>query len=65
MKRINSHIKNSDFCGIDISVLKGLIKEEFQKKPKLIKPNLHALGLGRKYAQENLTSKFGLQLKEH
>ena len=48
---------------IDISVLKGLIKEEFQKKPKLIKPNLHALGLGRKYAQENLTSKFGLQLK--
>jgi len=48
---------------IDISILKGLIKEEFQKKPKLIKPNLHALGLGRKYAQENLTSKFGLQLK--
>ena len=48
---------------IDISVLKGLIKEEFQKKPKLIKPNLHALSLGRKYAQENLTSKFGLQLK--
>ncbi len=48
---------------IDISVLKGLIKEEFQKKPKLIKPNLHALGLGRKYAQENLTSNFNLQLK--
>ena len=48
---------------IDISVLKGLIKEEFQKKPKLIEPNLHALGLGRKYAQENLSSDFGLQLK--
>ena len=48
---------------IDILVLKGLIKEEFQKKPKLIEPNLHALGLGRKYAQENLTSNFNLQLK--
>ena len=48
---------------IDISVLKGLIKEEFQKKPKLIEPNLHALGLGRKYAQENLSSDFDLQLK--
>ena len=48
---------------IDISVLKGLRKEEFQKNPKLIEPNLHALGLGRKYAQENLSSDFGLQLK--
>ena len=48
---------------IDISVLKALIKEEFQKKPKLIEPNLHALGLGRKYAQENLSSGFDLQLK--
>ena len=48
---------------IDISVLKGLIKEEFQKKPKLIEPNIHALGLGRKYAQENLSSDFDLQLK--
>ena len=48
---------------IDMAILKGLIKEEFQKKPKLIEPNLHALGLGRKYAQNNLASNFGLQLK--
>ncbi|MEC7734547.1 MAG: 2-oxoacid:acceptor oxidoreductase subunit alpha [Pseudomonadota bacterium] len=48
---------------MDINLIKTLIKEEFQKKPKLIKPNLHALGLGRKYAQENLNSGFNLKLK--
>ena len=48
---------------MDINLIKTLIKEEFQKKPKLIKPNLHALGLGRKYAQENLNSGFNLKLR--
>ena len=48
---------------MDIEVIKTLIKEEFKKKPKLIKPNLHALGLGRKYAQENFNSAFNLKLK--
>ena len=48
---------------MDISIVKGLIKEEFQTKPKLIEPNIHALNLGRKYALENLRDDFNLTLK--
>ena len=48
---------------MDISIIKGLIKEEFQKKPKLIEPNIHALNLGRKYALEDLKDDFNLSLK--
>jgi 2-oxoglutarate ferredoxin oxidoreductase subunit alpha len=48
---------------MDISIIKGLIKEEFQTKLKLIEPNIHALNLGRKYALENLKDDFNLTLK--
>lgn len=48
---------------MNISIVKGLIKEEFQTKPKLIEPNIHALNLGRKYALENLRDDFNLTLK--
>ena len=48
---------------MNISIVKGLIKEEFQTKPKLIEPNIHALNLGRKYALENLQDDFNLTLK--
>ncbi|MEE3165665.1 MAG: 2-oxoacid:acceptor oxidoreductase subunit alpha [Pseudomonadota bacterium] len=48
---------------MDMSIIKGLIKEEFQKKPKLIEPNIHALNLGRKYALEDLKDDFNLSLK--
>ena len=48
---------------MNISIIKGLIKEEFQTKPKLIEPNIHALNLGRKYALENLRDDFNLTLK--
>ena len=48
---------------MNISIIKGLIKEEFQTKLKLIEPNIHALNLGRKYALENLKDDFNLTLK--
>ena len=48
---------------MNISIIKGLIKEEFQTKPKLIEPNIHALNLGRKYVLENLRDDFNLTLK--
>jgi len=48
---------------MNISIIKGLIKEEFQTKLKLIEPNIHALNLGRKYALEDLKDDFNLSLK--
>lgn len=38
---------------IEIDVVKGIIADEFKKKPKLIEPNYHALELGVKYIKEN------------
>ncbi len=43
----------SELLGIEMEVIKGIIAEQFQKKPKLIPPNELALDLGANYAREN------------
>lgn len=43
----------SALCDFEFSVLEGLISEQFKGKEKLIEPNIKALNIGVKYAQEN------------
>jgi len=38
---------------IEMGVIKQIIEEQFEKKPKLVPPNFKALDAGFKYAQEN------------
>lgn len=38
---------------IDLDVVRGVIADEFKKKPKLIEPNVHAMQLGVKYVEEH------------
>jgi 2-oxoglutarate ferredoxin oxidoreductase subunit alpha len=40
--------------GIDVAAIEKLIGEQFKGKDKLIQPNLDALHMGHRYAQENL-----------
>ena len=49
---------------IDLKIIENLIKEDFQKKPKLIPPNIKALQLGRDYALENLDRDLKISLKK-
>jgi len=49
------------FLDMDLKVVKGVIADEFGKKPKLIEPNHSALMLGVKYVRENYPE--GLHLK--
>ena len=44
--------------------IENLIKEDFEKKPKLIPPNIKALHLGRDYALENLDRNLNISLKK-
>jgi 2-oxoglutarate ferredoxin oxidoreductase subunit alpha len=39
---------------IEIGVIEQLLSEEFAKKPKLIPPNVEALGMGYQYVREHL-----------
>jgi len=38
---------------MDYGIVKQLVEERFKRKPKLVKPNLKALEIGRKYVVEN------------
>lgn len=49
---------------IDLKIIENLIKEDFEKKPKLIPPNIKALHLGRDYALENLDRNLNISLKK-
>jgi 2-oxoglutarate ferredoxin oxidoreductase subunit alpha len=49
---------------IDIKIIESLIKEDFEKKPKLIPPNIKALYLGRDFALENLDCDLNVGLKK-
>ena len=49
---------------IDLKIIENLIKEDFEKKPKLIPPNIKALQLGRDYALENLDRSLKISLKK-
>jgi len=49
---------------IDFKIIENLIKEDFEKKPKLITPNIKALHLGRDYTLENLDQNLNIGLKK-
>jgi 2-oxoglutarate ferredoxin oxidoreductase subunit alpha len=48
---------------MDVPVVEKLVGEQFKGKEKLIKPNLHALHLGRDYALANLKCPIGVRLR--
>ncbi len=48
---------------IELDVVKGIIADEFAKKPKLIEPNVQAMMEGVKYIQENYEYPLGLRVE--
>jgi 2-oxoglutarate/2-oxoacid ferredoxin oxidoreductase subunit alpha len=48
---------------IELEVVKGIIADEFKKKPKLIEPNVQAMMEGVKYVQENYAYPLGLRVE--
>ena len=44
----------SELINIDFDVLTGMVSEQYKGKDALIKPNLHALEIGRSYARDYL-----------
>jgi 2-oxoglutarate ferredoxin oxidoreductase subunit alpha len=53
----------SALLDIDVTAIEALIGEQFRGKDALIKPNLHALHLGRDWALANLECPCGLRLE--
>jgi len=53
----------SALIDIDVAALERLISEQFRGKDALIKPNLHALQLGRDWAAQALDCPIGLRLE--
>src|SRR5919198_3845075 len=53
----------SALLDIDVAAIETLIGEQFRGKDSLIKPNLHALGLGRDWALSSLDCPIGLRLR--
>ena len=53
----------SALLDMDVPAIKALIGEQFRGKDTLIKPNLHALQLGREWAVEALECPLGLHLE--
>ncbi|MEO8717138.1 MAG: 2-oxoacid:acceptor oxidoreductase family protein, partial [Burkholderiales bacterium] len=54
----------SALLDIDAGAIAELIGEQYKGKEKLLKPNLHALQLGRDFAMQNLKYPIGLQVKK-
>ncbi len=54
----------SALLDMDAGAIAELIGEQYKGKEKLLKPNLHALQLGRQYAMENLKDRIGLRVKK-
>ena len=52
----------AELLGIDQAVTDGLVAEEFKSKPRLIKPNLEALALGRAQINESIPA-VGLKVR--
>jgi len=48
---------------IELEVVKGIIADEFKKKPKLIEPNVQAMMEGVKYIQENYDHPLNLRVE--
>src|SRR5262249_31762846 len=53
----------SALLDMDVAEIEKLIGEQFKGKEKLIQPNVHALHLGRTWAQENLQCPLPLKLE--
>ena len=49
---------------IDFAVLTALVADQFKGKEKLILPNIHALELGHKYAEEHFDCPIGIRVKK-
>jgi 2-oxoglutarate ferredoxin oxidoreductase subunit alpha len=48
---------------IELEVVKGIIADEFKKKPKLIEPNVQAMMAGVTYIKENYDHPLGLRVE--
>ena len=53
----------SALLDMDITELEKLVGEQYRSKEKLIQPNIHALHLGRAYAEANFKCPIGLRLQ--
>ena len=53
----------STLIGIDFDVLTGMVSEQYKGKDALIKPNVHALEIGRSYARDYLDTPLPIQLR--
>jgi 2-oxoglutarate ferredoxin oxidoreductase subunit alpha len=53
----------SALLDMDIAELEKLVGEQYKSKEKLISPNIHALHLGRQYAETHFNCPLGLRLK--
>ena len=49
---------------IDFAVLTELVADQFKGKEKLILPNIHALELGYRYAEDNYSCPIGIRVKK-
>lgn len=54
----------ASLLNIDINVVKGIIREKFSKKEKLIPPNIKALDLGANYAVKNFKCPLPLHVEK-
>lgn len=68
--RLQQLFKNIIYIGalsvlidLDLDVVKSIISEQFEKKPKLIPPNHKALDLGANWVRQNLDYPFNVRLK--
>jgi 2-oxoglutarate ferredoxin oxidoreductase subunit alpha len=53
----------SQLINIDWDVLTGMVSEQYKGKDALIKPNVHALEIGRNYARDYLDTPLPIQLR--
>jgi 2-oxoglutarate ferredoxin oxidoreductase subunit alpha len=53
----------SALLDMDTGAIEQLIGEQYKGKEKLLQPNIHALNLGRDWAQKNLKCPLGIRLK--
>ncbi|MEE9254095.1 MAG: 2-oxoacid:acceptor oxidoreductase subunit alpha [Pseudomonadales bacterium] len=53
----------SALLDMDFTILTGMVSDQYKGKEALIQPNIHALELGRKYAQDYLDSPLPLRVR--
>lgn len=53
----------TQLLGMDLEAVKWLIAEQFEAKPKLLPPNIQALGFGYEYARDKLKDRCQLKVK--